>query len=146
VVVLTFQTQKKLVRLKYFDGKKSEVIYIVFTQNNMKKPLITYSDFQKIDIRVGKIISVENVEKSNKLLKLTVDLGVDYAVVTILSGIKDQYKPNQLKGKKCFFVANLEPRTMFGYQSQGMILVYDLENNPIVINAKKIILSGTPLA
>jgi len=112
----------------------------------MKKPLITYSDFQKIDIRVGKIISVENVEKSNKLLKLTVDLGVDYAVVTILSGIKDQYKPNQLKGKKCFFVANLEPRTMFGYQSQGMILVYDLENNPIVINAKKIILSGTPLA
>lgn len=112
----------------------------------MKKPLITYSDFQKIDIRVGKIIKVENIEKSNKLLKLTVNLGEDYGVVTILSGIKDWYKPTQLKGKKCFFVANLEPRTMFGNQSQGMILVYDLENNPVVINAKKIILPGTKIA
>jgi len=122
------------------------VISIVYTQNNMKKPLINYSDFQKIDIRVGKIISVEEIEKSNKLLKLTVDLGKDYGIVTILSGIKEWYKPTQLKGKRCFFVANLEPRAMFGSQSQGMILVYDLENNPIVINAKKTIYPGTKLA
>jgi len=112
----------------------------------MKKPLINYSDFQKIDIRVGKIIKVENIEKSNKLLKLTVDLGGDYGIVTILSGIKSWYKPAQLKGKKCFFVANLELRVMFGNQSQGMILVYNLENNPIVINVKKTILPGVPLA
>lgn len=115
-------------------------------QNNIKKATITYSDFQKIDIRIGKIITVKDVEKSNKLLKLTVDLGRDYGVVTILSGIKEWYKPSQLKGKHCFFVANLEPRTMFGNQSQGMILVYDQENNPVVISAKKTILPGTELA
>jgi len=112
----------------------------------MKKPLITFADFQKLDLRVGEIINCETVVGSDKLLKFTVNLGQDYGIVTILSGIKTWYKTKQLLHKKCLFVANLAPREIFNLESQGMILVYDLANQPVVIVAKKIIKAGTSLA
>ena len=82
---------------------------------------ITYEDFSKLDIRVGEIKSAENIRKSEKLLKLSVDIGSE--VRTVLSGIAQQYTPEDVIGKKVILLANLEPRKMMGIESQGMILM-----------------------
>lgn len=83
--------------------------------------MITIDDFAKIDIVVGKILSAEKVPETEKLLRLSVDLGEE-SPRQIVSGIALYYpEPNDLVGKKCMFVANLEPRTIKGIESQGMI-------------------------
>lgn len=84
------------------------------------KPEVTIDDFGKLDIRVGKVIAAEKMEKSNKLLKLTVNSGLDTR--TILSGIAPYYTPEEMVGKQVVFIANLAPRKMMGLESQGMIL------------------------
>jgi methionyl-tRNA synthetase len=88
----------------------------------MKKELIKYDDFDKLDLRVGEIKTAVNLEKSKKLLLLTVDFGEDYGIVEILAGIALSYTPEQLVGNKYIFVANLEPRPMMGKVSNGMML------------------------
>jgi len=85
------------------------------------KPEIGFDDFAKLDIRIGKVIAAEKMEKSNKLLKLTVDGGVDTR--TILSGIAQHYSPEEMVGRNVTFIANLAPRKMMGIMSQGMILM-----------------------
>lgn len=85
------------------------------------KPVITIDDFAKLDIRVGKVLAAERMEKSNKLLKLTVDTGVDQR--TVLSGIAQHYSPEEMIGKQVTLIANLAPRKMMGIESQGMILM-----------------------
>ncbi|HYG17678.1 MAG TPA: methionine--tRNA ligase subunit beta, partial [Ohtaekwangia sp.] len=85
------------------------------------KPEIVFDDFSKIDIRIGKVVAAEKMEKSDKLLKLTVDSGLDRR--TILSGIAKHYTPEQMVGKQVTFIANLAPRKMMGIESQGMILM-----------------------
>jgi methionyl-tRNA synthetase len=85
------------------------------------KPEIVFDDFAKLDIRIGKVIAAEKMEKSNKLLKLTVDGGLDTR--TILSGIAQHYTPEEMVGKQVTFIANLAPRKMMGVLSQGMILM-----------------------
>ncbi|MBI3888287.1 hypothetical protein HY311_00650 [Candidatus Nomurabacteria bacterium] len=90
--------------------------------------MITLEDFKKIDIAVGKILSAEKVPETDKLLKLSVDLG-EATPRTIVSGIS-LYFPDcsVLVGKKCMFVANLEPRMIRGIESQGMILAVSTED------------------
>jgi methionyl-tRNA synthetase len=85
------------------------------------KPEIVFDDFSKLDIRIGKVIAAEKMEKSDKLLKLTVDAGVDKR--TILSGIAKHYTAEEMVGKQVTFIANLAPRKMMGIESQGMILM-----------------------
>jgi methionyl-tRNA synthetase len=85
------------------------------------KAEIVFDDFAKMDIRVATVLSAEKMEKSNKLLKLKVDTGVDQR--TILSGIALHYSPEELVGKQVTIIANLAPRKMMGIQSQGMILM-----------------------
>jgi methionyl-tRNA synthetase len=85
------------------------------------KPEIVYDDFAKLDIRVGTVLSAERMEKSNKLLKLRVDTGVDQR--TILSGIALHFSPEELIGRQVTLIANLAPRKMMGIESQGMILM-----------------------
>ena len=82
---------------------------------------IQYEDFAKIDLRVGKILSAEKVEKADKLLKLTVDLGFEQR--TIVSGIAEHFKPEEIIGKQVTIVANLAPRKLRGIESKGMILM-----------------------
>lgn len=83
---------------------------------------ITYDDFKKVEIRVGKILSAEKIEGSEKLLKLSVDFKEESGPRQILSGIQ-KYFPNEadLVGKKCMFVTNLAPRQMMGLESNGML-------------------------
>ena len=84
------------------------------------KATISYSDFEKIDIRVGTIDSVSDVKNSNKLMKLTVDFGDHFR--TILAGIKkERQNPREIEGKQALFVVNLEPRKMMGEVSEGMV-------------------------
>ena len=84
------------------------------------KELITFEDFEKLDIRVGTITKVSEVEKSDKLMKLTVDFG-DH-VRSILAGIKQERdNPNEIENKQALFVVNLPERKMAGEVSQGML-------------------------
>ncbi|MCX6703426.1 MAG: hypothetical protein NTV02_01920 [Candidatus Zambryskibacteria bacterium] len=90
--------------------------------------MITIDDVKKVEIRAGKILSAENIEGSDKLLKLTVDFGEELPR-TILSGIAKFFPEGAgLIGVTCGFVANLEPRPMMGMESQGMILAVSGEN------------------
>ena len=85
------------------------------------KPTCSYEDFDKVDIRVGKVLECEKVKKSKKLLRLLIDDGMEKR--TILSGIALSYEdPAVLVGKEICFIANFEPRKMMGIESQGMIL------------------------
>jgi len=81
---------------------------------------ITYDDFAKLDLRVGVIQAAEPVKGADKLLKLTVDIGLE--VRTIVSGIAQHFKPDELVGRRCTVVANLAPRKLRGIESNGMIL------------------------
>ena len=111
----------------------------------MKKDEITLSEFQKADLRVGKVVEVVAVEGSQNLLRLKVDLGYDYGVVQIISGIARWYKPTQLKNKKFIFVANLEAKKLMGNQSQGMIVAADYDHSAVLIKVDKKIPEGTIL-
>ena len=87
--------------------------------------MITFNDFQKIDIKIGMILSAEKVEDSEKLLKLSVDFGEEKPR-QVISGIAKTFPPNggleKLIGKQFLFVTNLEPRSIMGLESQAMIL------------------------
>jgi methionyl-tRNA synthetase len=85
------------------------------------KPEITIDDFGKIDIRIGTVLKAERMEKSKKLLKLTIDTGIDTR--TVLSGIAEHYSPEQVVGKQVTLLVNLAARKMMGIESQGMILM-----------------------
>jgi len=86
------------------------------------KPVISYDDFTKLDITIGTILSVEVVEGADKLLKLEVDVQEEKPR-QIISGIREYFEDIEfLVGKQCPFLTNLEPRTIRGYESQGMIL------------------------
>lgn len=105
---------------------------------------ISYEDFKKIEIKIGKILSVEKVEGADKLVRLEVDLAEDVPR-QIISGIALYFEDIQeLAGKKCTFVTNLEPRTIFGLVSNGMIFaVSDDEGNFSILEPKDVIPSGT---
>lgn len=83
-------------------------------------PEIGYDDFSKLDLRLAKVVACEEVPKSKKLLKFTLDLGTEQR--TVLSGIKKWFSPDQLVGKTVVVVANLAPKMMCGIESHGMIL------------------------
>ena len=85
------------------------------------KPEINYDDFQKMDIRTGTILKAEKMEKANKLLILSIDLG--FEVRTIVSGIALHYKPEDIIGQQVTVLANLAPRKLRGVESKGMILM-----------------------
>lgn len=86
-----------------------------------QKDLIQYEDFAKMDIRTGTILEAEKMPKANKLLVLKVDTGID--VRTIVSGIAESFKPEEIVGKRVTVLVNLAPRALRGVESQGMILM-----------------------
>ena len=85
------------------------------------KPVVSYEDFEKLDIRVGKVLTCEKVNKANNILKFTLDYGSGKER-TIVSGIAKFYEPEELVGKSVLFIANFEPRKLMGITSEGMIL------------------------
>lgn len=111
----------------------------------MKKGEISFDDFQKLDLRVGKIVKVEPIEGSVNLLRLKVNLGYDYGVRQIVSGIARWYKSDQLVGRKFIFVANLEAKKLMGEESNGMIVCADSDHTAIIIPVDDKIPEGTVL-
>ena len=98
------------------------------------KPAIKFEDLEKIDIRVGTIEKVEDIEKSDKLVRLTVDFG-DFKR-TILVGMKQEREnPREIEGKQALFVVNLEPRKMMGEMSEGMVFDIGYSNGVIPVLA-----------
>jgi len=93
------------------------------------KDEITFDEFSKMDLRVGIITAAEKIEKADKLLKLTVDTGID--VRTVVSGIAEHFKPEELIGQKVSILLNLTPRKIRGVESQGMILMAETENGEL---------------
>lgn len=88
-----------------------------------QKDTIEFDDFTKMDIRIGTIVAAEKVAKTKKLLKLTVDVGIDTR--TIVSGIAESFKPEDIVGQQVSVLCNLAPRKLRGVESQGMILMTD---------------------
>ena len=86
-----------------------------------QKPEVSFDDFGAMDIRTATVLSAERVPKTDKLLKLTIDTGIDQR--TIVSGIAEYYSPEDMLGKQICILANLQPRTIRGIESKGMILM-----------------------
>lgn len=95
-----------------------------------QKELVTFDDFTKLDIRTGTIIEAEKMPKANKLLVLKVDTGID--VRTIVSGIAQSFKPEDVIGKQVTVLVNLAPRKLRGVESQGMILMTEDKTGKLV--------------
>jgi methionyl-tRNA synthetase len=95
------------------------------------KPEIQYDDFAKLDLRIGTITQAEKVEKADKLLKLQVNMGSQ--IRTIVSGIAQHFKPEDLVDKQVIVVANLAPRKMRGIESQGMILTAEQADGKLIL-------------
>jgi methionyl-tRNA synthetase len=98
-----------------------------------QKETITFDDFTKLDIRVGTILEAEKVAKTKKLLKLTVDTGIDTR--TVVSGIAEFFKPEDIIGKQVSILVNLAPRKLRGIESQGMILMAEDADGKLVFVA-----------
>jgi len=95
-----------------------------------QKDTITFDDFTKLDIRVGTILEAEKMPKTKKLLVLKVDIGID--VRTIVSGIAESFKPEEIVGKKVTVLVNLAPRALRGVESEGMILMTETPEGQLV--------------
>jgi len=109
-----------------------------------QKENISFDDFCNMDIRVGTIIEAEKVAKTKKLLKITVDTGVDKR--TVVSGIAESFSPEEIIGQQVSILLNLEPRKIKGIESQGMILMTeDSEGKLVFITPKEKVLSGTEI-
>lgn len=97
---------------------------------NLKSEIV-YDDFDKLDLRIGTVLSAEKVQKADKLLKLEVDLGFERR--TIVSGIAQHFSPEELLNKQVIVVANLAPRKMRGIESQGMILTAEEPGGGLIL-------------
>ncbi len=102
-------------------SRKAKLVAEAAQNVTEQKAEVTFDDFQKMDIRVSTILEAEKVAKTKKLLKLTIDTGIDKR--TIVSGIAEYYTPEQLIGRQVLVLANLAPREIKGIESRGMILM-----------------------
>lgn len=106
------------------------------------KDIIPFADLEKIELRVGTVLEAEAVKDSHKLIRLLVDLGGEKR--QIIAGIRKSYQASDLAGKQIVVVANLEPRTLAGLESQGMVLAaHDAEGLPIVLMPEKQVPNGS---
>lgn len=138
VLFARIDAEKKLEELAEEFGVDEEKIEIA-----PFKDYIEFEDFEKLDIRVGKVIECEKVPKSSKLLRFTLQVGSDTR--QILSGISKYHTPEELIGKNVLFVANLKPRKMMGLESCGMILSAEFEDKLTVLTTMNDIQSGAEI-
>lgn len=112
------------------------------TQIAFAKESCTFEDFSKMDIRTAKVIEAERVPKTDKLLKLRIDTGLDVRV--IVSGIAEYYTPEQMVGKQICILANLQPRVIRGIESKGMILMAKQEDGKMrLVSPEEGVISGS---
>jgi methionine--tRNA ligase beta chain len=107
-----------------------------------KSPTISVDQFFQAELKVATIVAAEPVPKSNKLLKLTADLG-EGSPRTIVAGIALAYKPEELVGKQVVVVANLQPAKLMGVESNGMVLAAPLDGKPVLLHPDAQVPNGT---
>ena len=109
------------------------------------KEEIEFPAFEKIDLRIGTILEAEKVKKTDKLLKLKIDLGFEQR--TVVSGIAESYQPEGIIGQQVIVVVNLKPRKMRGIESQGMILMAKAKDGKLTfVNPKDMVANGLVVA
>ncbi len=107
------------------------------------KHMINFEEFQKIDLRIGKVIEAEKIKGSNKLLRLKVDLGEEKR--ELVAGISKFYQPENLIGREIVVVMNLEPKILKGIKSQGMLLAASVEGRPVILEPDEEVPPGTKI-
>jgi methionyl-tRNA synthetase len=109
--------------------------------------IISFNEWEKLDLRVGQIKTIEDIEGADKLYKLTVDLGKEIGKRTVCAGIKNHYSKEDLKNKKIILFVNLAPRKLKGIESQGMVLaaVNKDESKVILLSPEKDIEVGSKI-
>ena len=108
------------------------------------KSTITFEDFAKLDIRIGTVIAAEVVPETDKLIKCTIDFG-DLGLRTIVSGIAQWKKPEDLVGRQLPYIVNLSPRVLRGVESQGMLLAGSDEEGVALLSPERPVPPGTKL-
>jgi len=103
--------------------------------------MITFEDFKKLEIKIGKIFSVERVERTDKLIRLEIDLGTEKR--QLIAGMAEFFEPDYLIGKEIPILTNLEPRNFKGIESQGMILAVDVDGKPVLLHPEKKVPPGS---
>jgi methionine--tRNA ligase beta chain len=105
---------------------------------------IPFNEFQKLDLRIGKITEAAQIPGSRNLIKMTIDFGTERRQA--VAGLLKWYKPEDLAGKKCAFILNLQRRTMMGVESQCMIFAAeDDQGNVVVLQPEKDIAEGSKI-
>ena len=107
-------------------------------------PEISYEDFAKLEIRIGTVLAVEPVPDTDKLLKCTIDLG-DIGIRTIVSGIAQWKKPEELVGCQLPYIVNLAPKMLRGVESQGMLLAASDDDGVALLSPERPLTPGTKL-
>lgn len=107
-------------------------------------PEILYEDFAKLDIRIGTVIAAELVPETDKLIKCTVDFG-ELGQRTIVSGIAQWKKPEELVGRQLPYIVNLAPRMLRGVESQGMLIAASDESGVALLAPERSLPTGTRL-
>ncbi len=137
-------------RLALIERQQEKINLLIAEQEQAEKVLepfkanCTFEDFIKVDLRVGTILTAEKIKKSKKLLKLTVDLGLEQR--TVVSGIALHHAPEAVVGQQVVVVANLAPRKMMGIESQGMILMTEnAEGKLLFVEPQASAVNGTPI-
>ena len=103
--------------------------------------MISFQDFQKLDIRIGKITAADKIEGTDKLVKMDIDFGSEQRQV--VAGIAEVYSPEDLVGKEIPVLLNLEPRKIRGIESQGMILAADVAGKPVLLHPDRDVSPGS---
>ena len=106
--------------------------------------MVTIDDFLKLELKVGTVLEASDIEDSEKLIKLIVDLGEEKPR-QILAGVKQWYKPEDFLGKQVIVVANLEPKIMMGLESRGMILAASCDDSPVFLTPSKKVPPGAKI-
>ena len=107
--------------------------------------IIQYDDFAKLDIHIGRVVAAEMVPETDKLIKCTIDFGAELGERTIVSGIAEWKKPEELVGKQLPYIINLAPRMLRGVESQGMLLAASDESGVVLMEPERQLTPGTKL-
>lgn len=130
--------------VQYSQFRCFKIFWTLVMKHIPVKPSITFNDLTKLDIRVGTIEKVEDIEKSDKLVRLTVNFGEFQRI--ILVGMKQEREDvkAEIEGKQTLFIVNLEPKKMMGELSEGMLfdIGYENEITPVLAMPEKVIPNG----
>jgi methionyl-tRNA synthetase len=113
------------------------------SENETQDNKISFEEFKKVDLRVATILEAERVEGTDKLMKLQLDLGDEKR--QIVAGIAEVYRPENLIGRNIVIVANLQPVTLRGVESNGMLLAASLGGRPELVTFDRVVKAGTPI-